>query len=54
MPMVTLDRALEAVVELGHNYVAKGTLDTDRERRLQELPRWTWDARADRALRRTP
>ena len=33
---------------------ANGTLDTDRERRLQELPGWTWDARADRAQRRTP
>ena len=28
------------------NY-AKGTLDVDRRRRLQELPGWTWDARAD-------
>jgi superfamily II DNA or RNA helicase len=25
----------------------KGELDTDRERRLCELPRWTWDARSD-------
>ena len=33
---------------------ANGTLDAGRERRLQELPGWTWDARADRALRRTP
>ena len=33
---------------------ANGTLGADRERRLQELPGWTWDARADRALRRTP
>jgi len=23
---------------------AKGTLDTDRERRLQDLPGWTWKA----------
>jgi superfamily II DNA or RNA helicase len=33
---------------------AKGTLDADRQRQLQALPGWTWDARADRALRRTP
>jgi superfamily II DNA or RNA helicase len=26
---------------------AKGALDSDRERRLQELPGWTWGARAD-------
>ena len=26
---------------------AKGTLEANRERRLQELPGWTWDARAD-------
>ena len=26
---------------------AKGTLDADRERRLQELPGWTWDPDAD-------
>jgi len=25
---------------------AKGTLDADRERRLEELPGWTWNARA--------
>ncbi len=25
----------------------KGTLDADREHRLQELPGWTWDPRAD-------
>jgi len=28
------------------NY-AKGTLDADRQRRLQDLPGWTWDPRAD-------
>jgi superfamily II DNA or RNA helicase len=33
---------------------ANGTLGAERERRLQELPGWIWDARADRALRRTP
>ena len=27
---------------------SKGTLDVDRERRLQALPGWTWDAVADR------
>ena len=41
----------------------KGTLDADRQRRLQKLPGWTWDPVADRweeaftptpALRRTP
>ncbi|WP_132471894.1 DEAD/DEAH box helicase [Rhodococcus sp. SMB37] len=26
---------------------AKGTLDADRKRRLEELPGWTWDTRAD-------
>ncbi|MDX5962428.1 helicase associated domain-containing protein [Rhodococcus opacus] len=30
-----------------HNH-AEGTLDTDRERRLQELTGWTWDPIADR------
>lgn len=25
----------------------EGTLDADRERRLQELPGWIWDARVD-------
>lgn len=25
----------------------KGTLDADRERRLQELPGWTWNSRTD-------
>jgi hypothetical protein len=33
---------------------ARGTLDLARARRLGGLPGWTWDARADRALRRTP
>jgi Helicase associated domain len=27
---------------------AKGTFDADRERRLENLPGWTWDPRADR------
>jgi Helicase associated domain len=27
---------------------AKGNLEADRERRLQELPGWTWDHRADK------
>ncbi len=27
---------------------AKGTLDADRQRRLQELPGWTWDTKASR------
>ena len=27
---------------------AKGTLDADRERRLQDVPGWTWDLRADK------
>ena len=26
---------------------AKGTLDADRQRRLQDLPGWTWDPVAD-------
>ena len=26
---------------------AKGTLDADRQRRLQDLPGWTWDRKAD-------
>ena len=29
-----------------HNH-AKGTLDADRQHRLQDLPGWTWDPRAD-------
>ena len=29
------------------NNHANGTLDADRERRLEELPGWTWDVRAD-------
>jgi hypothetical protein len=33
---------------------AQGVLDPDRASRLENLPGWTWDARADRALRRTP
>ena len=28
---------------------AKGTFDADRERRLENLPGWTWDPRADRS-----
>jgi Helicase associated domain len=27
---------------------AAGTLDADRERRLEHLPGWTWDSHADR------
>ena len=27
---------------------AKGTLDADRQRRLQDLPGWTWDPYADK------
>jgi hypothetical protein len=27
---------------------SKGTLDVDRQRRLENLPGWTWDSRADR------
>ena len=34
-------------VNVQRNNYAEGTLDTDRQRRLQELPGWTWDARAD-------
>jgi superfamily II DNA or RNA helicase len=34
------------------NY-ARGTLDATRASRLCRLPGWSWDARADRALRRT-
>ena len=30
------------------NLHSEGTLEADRERRLQELPGWTWDPRADR------
>ena len=30
------------------NKHAKGTLDADRQRRLQEVPGWTWDLRADK------
>ena len=42
---------------------AKGTLDADRQHRLQDLPGWTWDPYADQweegfsrllRLRRTP
>ena len=34
-------------VNMQRNNYAKGTLDADRERRLQELPGWTWDTRVD-------
>ncbi len=34
------------VAKQRHEY-AKGTLEADRERRLQELPGWAWDAVAD-------
>ena len=33
---------------------ANGTLDADRKRRLQDLPGWTWNARADRWGGRIP
>jgi superfamily II DNA or RNA helicase len=33
---------------------SEGTLDADREGRLQELPGWAWNASADRSLRRMP
>ena len=36
----------EWVQQQRRNY-AKGTLDADRERRLQDLPGWTWDPFAD-------
>ena len=29
------------------SFYRRGTLDADRQRRLQDLPGWTWDARAD-------
>jgi superfamily II DNA or RNA helicase len=35
-------------INIQRNAHAKGTLDADRERRLQELPGWVWNARADR------
>ena len=34
------------VVTQRQSYV-EGTLDTDRRRRLQELPGWTWHPKAD-------
>ena len=34
-------------VNMQRNNHAEGTLDADRQRRLQDLPGWAWDARAD-------
>jgi superfamily II DNA or RNA helicase len=38
---------LGAWVTMQRNFHAEGTLDADRERRLQEVPGWTWDPYAD-------
>ena len=35
-------------VNTQRNKHTKGTLDADRQRRLEGLPGWTWDPRADR------
>ncbi|MGO9103847.1 MAG: helicase associated domain-containing protein [Mycobacterium sp.] len=54
---------LGAWVAKQRDFYAKGTLDSDRQNRLQDLPGWTWEPYADRweggvqstlALRRTP
>ncbi len=34
-------------VNVQRNNYAEGTLDADRQRRLEDLPGWTWDTRAD-------
>ena len=39
---------LGAWVDTQRTTHAKGTLDADRERRLQDLPGWTWDPYADK------
>ena len=65
VPFVLHGRWLQARwwVNVQRNNYAEGTLDADRQRRLQDLPGWTWDPRADQweegfrrllRVRRTP
>ena len=42
------DYQLGSWVNAQRNNHFRGTLDADRERRLEELPGWTWTARADK------
>ena len=45
---VVADYNLGAWVQTQRTNYAKGILSADRRRRLQDLPRWSWNAREDR------
>ncbi|MDT2007608.1 hypothetical protein FXW78_30040 [Rhodococcus opacus] len=45
------DHQLGSWVTAQRHKHAQGTLDTDRERRLQELPGWTWNASSSAEVR---